>query len=222
MTDRREVCVVVDIDDTLYLERDYVRSGFVAIEKRHGFSGFGDAAWQLFLDGARGNTIDHALIALGREPDPALVRQLVQTYREHRPDIELLPDARSWLERHVFDLHLACVTDGPPASQQAKSKSLGLAHWCPTIVLTAALGAGFGKPHPRAFQEVAQVTKLSPERYIYVADNPQKDFDGPYELGWRTIRVRRNGGLHAELATPAYVDHEITDLNDLDYLLHLD
>src|SRR5207302_9076607 len=30
-TDMNELCVVFDIDDTLYLERDYVRSGFRAV-----------------------------------------------------------------------------------------------------------------------------------------------------------------------------------------------
>ncbi|MEV5542187.1 HAD family hydrolase [Saccharopolyspora shandongensis] len=219
MTDHRDSCVVFDIDDTLYLERDYVRSGFAAIERLHGLGGFAEAAWQLFLDGVRGDTIDRALRVIGPDPDPALVRQLVSTYREHRPDIRLLPDALGWLEHHHAGTRLACVTDGALSSQRAKASALGLANWCPTIVMTAALGAEYGKPHVRAFQEVARVTSLPPQRYVYVADNPRKDFDGPHQLGWATIRIRRRGGLHAELATPSFVDHEVTDLHDLDSFL---
>lgn len=219
MIDHRDLCVVFDIDDTLYLERDYVRSGFAAIERLHGLSGFAEAAWQLFLDGARGDTIDRALRVLGVGRGAALIPQLVDTYRRHQPDIGLLPDALRWLEHHDVGIHLACVTDGPLLSQRAKVRALGLATWFPTIVMTAALGAGYSKPHVRAFQEITRVTGLPPRRHVYVADNPQKDFDGPRQLGWTTIRIRRRGGLHAELATPTLVDHELTDLYDLDSVL---
>lgn len=219
MSDHRDVCVVLDIDDTLYLERDYVRSGFAAIERLHGLSGFERAAWQLFLEGARGDTIDRALGVLGRNGDLALIPQLVDTYRQHRPDIRLLPDAIDWLEHHDSGTRIACVTDGPLPSQRAKVSALGLAAWCPTIVMTAALGAEYGKPHVRAFQEVTRMTGLEPQRYVYVADNPRKDFDGPRQLGWTTIRIRRRWGLHMELATPTFVDHELTDLCDLDSVL---
>jgi FMN phosphatase YigB (HAD superfamily) len=35
---------------------------------------------------------------------------------------------------------------------------------------------------------------------MYVADNPWKDFASPADLGWITVRIRREHGLHWQLA----------------------
>ena len=57
--------IVFDVDDTLYLERDYVASGLKAvdheIESTLGVRGFYQQAWPLFADGLRGTVIDQAL-----------------------------------------------------------------------------------------------------------------------------------------------------------------
>ena len=64
-------CVVFDLDDTLYLERDYVRSGFFAVgrylEERHDLQGFESAAWQEFEAGRRGDIFDHDSMKTGWE-----------------------------------------------------------------------------------------------------------------------------------------------------------
>jgi len=53
---------VLDIDDTLYLERDYVRSGFCAVGRwlaeHQNVEDFFERAWALFEAGARGNIFD--------------------------------------------------------------------------------------------------------------------------------------------------------------------
>src|SRR5205807_1228176 len=89
--------VVLDIDDTLYLERDYARSGFRAVEVAAAIPGFADVAWQLFLDGVRGDTFDRALRALDQVPEPGRVAELVTIYRAHEPTIELARDAAAFL-----------------------------------------------------------------------------------------------------------------------------
>jgi putative hydrolase of the HAD superfamily len=50
---------------------------------------------------------------------------------------------------------------------------------------------------------------------VYVADNPIKDFAGPRRLGWRTVRIRRPGGLHADLPSGDDVEQEIASLDEL-------
>ena len=61
--------VVFDIDDTLYLERDYVRSGFRAVgehvARSTGVDGFSDLAFALFEQGLRGHIFDETLLRLG-------------------------------------------------------------------------------------------------------------------------------------------------------------
>jgi putative hydrolase of the HAD superfamily len=212
-------CVIFDVDDTLYLERDYVWSGFRAVEEIHGMAGFADAAWNFFNQGARGNIFNRALSELGIASADHVIRELVHSYRAHKPHIELLPDVARWLCLHSQGYYLGCITDGPVVSQREKVRALGIRHRCDRIILTGELGEGFGKPDTRSFRLISQLSKVHAGGHVYIADNPGKDFQGPWTLGWRTVRVRRPGSLHRELLTPAYVDVEITDLSNLDSIL---
>jgi putative hydrolase of the HAD superfamily len=215
--------VVLDIDDTLYLERDYVRSGFAAVgvwaRDELGVDGLGDRAWAAFEAGTRHTIFDEALAAAGVEATDDLVSRLVQVYRSHAPTIEMLTDARAWLDSLAPHVALAVVTDGPLASQQAKAEALLLSRWADLIVFTETLGPGRGKPHPAAFEQLEREVGLHGDRCAYVADNPAKDFVAPHRLGWRTVRVRRPESLHADVPSGADVDAEITGLDGLDTAL---
>jgi putative hydrolase of the HAD superfamily len=219
--DRR--LVVLDIDDTLYLERDYVRSGFIAVDawahNELGVDGLGERAWAAFESGVRRTIFDEALAAVGVDGAPNLVPRLVEVYRSHVPTIEMLADAREWLDGLAPHIAVAVVTDGPLASQQAKAEALVIARWADFVVFTESLGPGHGKPHPAAFEHLERELGVSGDRCAYVADNPAKDFVAPHRLGWRTVRVRRPGGLHAEVPSGEDVDAEITSLADLDAAL---
>jgi putative hydrolase of the HAD superfamily len=212
--------VVFDIDDTLYLERDYVRSGFAAVDawarSELDVPDLGDRAWATFEEGVRGRIFDEALAACGVRANGSLVSQLVDIYRSHAPTIGLLADVRAWLAARPADVALAVVTDGPPASQRAKAAALGLVDWADPIVFTDELGPGRGKPHPAAFEGVEAAAGLTGAACAYVGDNPSKDFAGPRGRDWRTVRVRREGGLHAAAASGDDVDAEITDFAALD------
>src|SRR5213592_4647719 len=87
----RTRAVVFDLDDTLYPESAYVRSGFRAVAeeaaRRYGVSA--DEAYseleRLFEDGVRGNTFDRWLSARGIDGD---VADLMAAYRAHTPTID--------------------------------------------------------------------------------------------------------------------------------------
>src|SRR5919202_6015614 len=89
--------VVLDLDDTLYLEAEFVRSGFHAVDawlsRELRLNGFAAEAWRLFEGGRRGDIFDAALRTLGAPAGAGLVRELVGVYRGHTPAIELAPDA---------------------------------------------------------------------------------------------------------------------------------
>jgi glycosyltransferase involved in cell wall biosynthesis/FMN phosphatase YigB (HAD superfamily) len=218
--------VVLDIDDTLYLERDYVRSGFDAVgawaRDELGVDGLGERAWAAFEAGVRRTIFDEALAGCGIEVTNGVVPRMVEVYRAHSPTIDMLPDARAWLDALAPHVTLAVVTDGPLASQQAKAEALMLTRWADLVVFTESLGQGRGKPHPAAFEQLERELGLSGDRCAYVADNPAKDFVAPHRLGWRTVRVRRPGSLHAEVSSGDDVDAEIASLADLDAALGWD
>jgi putative hydrolase of the HAD superfamily len=209
-------CVVFDLDDTLYLERDYVRSGFCAVgrhlEEMQGLQGFASVAWQEFEAGRRGDIFDRVLSGLGHSPDRDLVREMVGVYRNHVPTIVLEPDALGCLQMLYRNVELALITDGPADSQRAKLKALQLERWIDAMVVTDELGEGFGKPHPKAFELVEEEVGCSGDACLYVADNPAKDFHAPNELGWWTFRCRRDFGLYADEKDAEPVNTIATDL----------
>lgn len=212
MSDR---IVVFDLDDTLYPERDFVRSGFEAagswFARERGVRGLAEAAWGAFERGVRGRTFDVALAELGVESEPGLPEDLVAVYRGHEPQIRLAPDAADCLAS--LDGPPALVSDGPWQTQTAKLRALGLDDCFDPAVLTARLG--LSKPDRRVFELIA--ARRPDAEHVYVADNPTKDFAGPRELGWLTIRIRRPEGLYAaiEPAPGAEPDAEIDDLRYL-------
>lgn len=214
--------VVFDVDDTLYLERNYVRSGFHAVDDwlngRTHAKGFADQAWALFESGCRGDIFNRALAASGVEHDAALVGAMVEQYRLHVPQISLAADAVAVLGRLAHRYRCAAITDGPVDSQRAKVKALGLERWLSPIVVTGELGPGKGKPALDAFVLVETATGAAGKECVYIADNPAKDFAGPRQLGWSTVRIRRPEGLHAHVAC-VDSDHEMTDFDRLEKVL---
>lgn len=200
--------LVVDVDDTLYLERDYVASGFRAVElwlsAAHGVVGVGARAWELFLAGRRGTTLGDALTECGA--DQSLLPGCVDVYRSHDPEITLLPDAGLFVAGLAGPA--AVVTDGPVVSQRAKCRVLEVESWAEPVIVTAE--HGLSKPDERVFQ--LAVADMAASRFAYIADNPAKDFIGPLHLGWAAVRVRRPGSLHFDAPTPAGVV-EVPDLS---------
>jgi putative hydrolase of the HAD superfamily len=215
--------LVFDLDDTLFPEREYVRSGFVAadrrVRERFGRAGFLDAAWAIYLAGGRGHVFDQALSRLGLAPAPALVEELVAAYRAHRPSIALYPDVEPVIRALRTWSRTAIVSDGPLISQERKIDALGLARWCDPILLTDRWGRACWKPHPAAFRALEAATGSRGSECAYVGDNPRKDFVAPRQLGWWTVRVRRPAGEHATLEAPGAAHAECTSLHELPWAL---
>ncbi len=211
--------VVLDLDDTLYLERDYVLSGFSAVGQwlaaEYGIENFSAVARDLFRAGRRGDIFDAALAVLGISTPPGLVEQLVTVYREHEPDIALLPDAERFIDRCSSRRALAMLTDGPLVTQENKIRALGIdgKNVFP-IVCTGLWGRDYWKPHQRGFNYIEEHYSLPPAAFVYVADNPAKDFIAPRALGWRAVQIIRPEAIHPHL-NPNPVDLVITSLDEL-------
>lgn len=198
-----------DIDDTLYLERDYVHSGFMAVGNALGKPEFGQKCWSLFESGVRGNTFDLAKQAFS-DVDIE-VSKLVEIYRLHVPKISLCEDAREFL----FNLRArtGVISDGPIHSQRAKFRALGLLPWIECPIFTQETCAP--KPAPAAFQLAAMTLDTPYDQCVYIADNPKKDFAGAKILGMHTIRIRRPQSLHFAENSEADVDAEYEDFSQI-------
>jgi putative hydrolase of the HAD superfamily len=217
-----DLCVVFDIDDTLYLEYDYVVSGFTAVGEwaRNwiGIDGFAERCRAIHDSGRRGSVFNTALSEYGVEPKPELISALVGIYRAHAPDITLCFDADTAMQKIAARWPVAVISDGPAISQSRKAEALRLSRFASCIVLTELLGQGCSKPSPAAFEMVQR--RVESMRYVYIADNPLKDFTAPLKLGWTAVRVRRTGGLHSTVENSAAQPHfDLQDCTGLEKLL---
>lgn len=220
--------LVFDLDDTLSYERGYVRSGFTRVARLVASSEVESATltewlWTAFEAGVRSDTFNRLLEAFPQLADRWTIQDLVRAYREHAPDIELIPGAARTLdELHRRRLPLAVLSDGPAESQAAKASALGLDRWFDPIILTGALGAAYAKPATAGFKLISDSWGIPGPTLVYVADNPAKDFAGPRQLGWKTIRLRDPQQLRYSLepAGPAFSpDAEVEALDELLRLL---
>ena len=195
--------VVFDMDDTLYFERDYVRSGFRAVAAAvAGEVSESDAftlLWGHFEAGTRGTTFDELFARYPELASSYAISDLVALYREHAPTIDLLPEMKALLlELRAKNVPLGVITDGPHVSQRAKADALDVERYVDRVILTDTWGRDFWKPHPKAFEEASETLGLPPENLVYVGDNPGKDFHAPAQLGWQSVRLRLREQLRFE------------------------
>ena len=201
--------LVFDLDDTLYAERQFAISGFRACERwlieRHGPTARGIVPDMIrrLDEGHMRALFEIALASRVPNPDPAQLEAFIDVYREHTPDIALYPDA-AWALDHFARLGpLGLITDGQASVQSSKVRALGIAQRFRSIVYTHALGGrDFSKPHPLAYEQTeAAMASTDAARFVYIGDNPAKDFLTPNQRGWITVQVLKPFRIHAR-ATP--------------------
>jgi putative hydrolase of the HAD superfamily len=217
-------CIIFDLDDTLYLERDFVRSGFRAVgqwcAEVLGVDGVCELSREYFESGRRGDVFDAVLERLNIQDRNDTVKAMVRVYREHAPEIALAPDAVRCLSALKGHLHLGLLTDGNSVTQWRKIDALGIRETFRQIVVTGDWGAEFFKPNLRGFRHLERQFDCPSAQFIYIADNPSKDFTAPHELGWKTVRVKRTAGLYSQrLCAPQLATTEIKDLESLPELI---
>ncbi len=184
--------VIFDLDDTLYPEKEYVKSGFKAVSDYLGGE-FTDCLWTYFSDGKP--AIDILLRELGRDDEKAKV---LGTYRSHIPDISLFEGAKELLvDLRENGIKVGIITDGRPEGQKNKLKVLGLNELVDDVIITDELGGEqFRKPCDIAFRIIQRRWRMNPSEIVYIGDNPSKDFQPAQQLGMKTMQYSSRNGLY--------------------------
>jgi len=230
--------VVFDLDDTLYDEIEYCKSGFAAVgeflanqsESRSSLMGEGEAPpakriyavlWEQFTAGNRTKTFNAALNELGISYDDELIGELIEIYRNHSPKISLPQDSRDVLCELSTKYTLALLTDGFLPAQQLKVRALGIEKYFKYTVYTEQLGRECWKPSPAGFEKIMQTLRAKPENMAYIADNEKKDFIAPNKLGFFTIQLIRPARIHTSVSVEpeATAQHTIVQISQLSGLL---
>lgn len=186
--------VVFDLDDTLYPERAFVRSGFRAVAR------FIEQQCAVCvherireLAAANGDPFG-SLIAEFRLP--LSTSQLLEVYRTHIPELKLAAEVEELLTSLRATGHsVGIMTDGRSITQRNKIRALGLDEWVDEILISEEFGSA--KPAERNYRYFEG--RFLRRKLTYVGNDPTKDFVTANRLEWQTICILDPGDhIHSQ------------------------
>jgi putative hydrolase of the HAD superfamily len=217
--------IVFDLDDTLYSELDYVKSGlcYVAqvlskqfkVEKQLIKKSLFES-----LEISRSEIFNRTLYELNIFSIKNL-HCCIQLYRRHIPKLNLYSDAEKCINYLSKQYPLYIVTDGHKYVQESKLRVLGLysSSEIKKCYITHRHGKQHSKPSPYCFNLISKNEGIKPENIVYIADNPKKDFIGIKPLGFRTIRLNRGQYKNDFFGEDFEAEHIVNDFKILAKLL---
>lgn len=219
--------IFFDLDDTLYLEGDFFRSGFSEVASVLELRGIGEATTikrlleSIHFSEGRERVFNKAAVRLGF-PE-SWVPELVEIFRSHMPLISLFADVKTALTRYRQKWLLGCITDGFADVQRRKIKALGVSLLLDTIVVADELGRAYWKPHPKPFQAACDKLGVKAREAIFVGDNFERDIVGAQNVGMTSVIVRRKGAYFYEDAVLSknQANFEICELCELETVLDI-
>lgn len=185
--------IIFDLDDTLYNEKQYIKSGFQAIAEYLNLKDAAGKLWTCFESGSP--AIDTYLSEIGKMEKK---EDCVKIYREHMPNIMLKDGVKdNIIELKRKGIKVGIITDGRSIGQRNKIKALGLDEIIEDIIITDELGGEqFRKPCDIAFRIMQRKWMIPFEQIMYVGDNMHKDFQAPKQLGMQWFYVENNDGIY--------------------------
>ena len=182
--------VCFDLDDTLYKEVDYLKSAYHEIadlvEKKSSSQDVYDKmiAWWEAGENVFGNLISSCHLDV-------TVDDLLEIYRKHQPQICLDEATQRILSQLLQTCQLGIISDGRSVTQRNKIKALGLSEFFEWPDIYISDEVGHLKTAPYSFEKIME--RYPDCEYMYVGDNPAKDFLVPNRLGWITVCLLDNG-----------------------------
>lgn len=187
---------IFDLDDTLYSEKQYIRSGYNKIAKYLDDDTAADKMWAYFEGGKP--AIDCYLKDIGMEERKA---ECLSIYRNQMPDIKLYDGVLAMIDHlKKHGIKVGIITDGRTEGQRNKLIALGLDQLVDDIIITDELGGvQFRKPNDISFRIIQNRWRIPFENIVYVGDNPAKDFQACRQLGMQSLYFRNKDGLYSTL-----------------------
>lgn len=215
--------IIFDLDDTLYPELTFVDGGFRAVARHlNHLKGISELDCYSKMktslgEFGRGSVFDNILKSYGFYTRKN-VRDCIQVYRNHRPDLKLYDAASVQLDR-LLKKDVFLVTDGNKLVQDSKVRALGLTEKMSRVYITHRFGLVNAKPSTYCFSLIKNICQCNWSDMTYIGDNPLKDFVNLKKLGVFTIRVKTGYFSHYHVPEEYDADISIDDLYQLDMAL---
>ena len=185
MKNSKPKLLVFDLDDTLYKEIDFVKSGYESIIQNLMLpENTIDNMMGWYFQGL--NVFELLIINFNLSVD---TENLLDLYRNHYPSLQLPASSKKVLNYfRISNQPMSLITDGRSKTQRNKLKSLGILDFFDKIIISDEIGSN--KP---SIQNYKAVMSLEYRDYVYIADNTAKDFITPSQLKWDTFCLLDNG-----------------------------
>jgi putative hydrolase of the HAD superfamily len=185
---------VFDLDDTLYLEIDFLKSAYHSISNEISpeiSKSLYDEMLKIHSSG--GNTFEYLIKKL---PEKNLtIEKLLYLYRNHYPDILLREGVLELLIKiKKKNGKIGMITDGKSITQRNKIKALGLEKLIDKLVISEEFGCE--KPASSLYESF--IEKDATTQFYYIGDNINKDFISPKKLSWCCIGVLDKRSIHKQ------------------------
>lgn len=205
--------IIFDLDDTLYPEITYVKSGLKAVsywgQEKYGWPHRQSyqIMYRLLQKQGRGRIFDTWFAEMGLSASCSLVKKAVACYRNHKPDITLPQDSIHCLRR--FAHHSTyIVTDGHKGVQDKKLIALEVRSYVQHAYITHRYGLNHAKPSLHCFDLIKRREKAEWQDMMYIGDNPLKDFVNLNKVGAKTVRIKQ--GMFKDMIGKQGYDAQIT------------
>ena len=214
--------VIFDMDDTLFPELEYVRSGYRAVaehlaDNEYSADDLYERLWSIFYADRHAKVINVLMDQIGRQADEDEIWRLITLYREHRPVIKPFAGTEDVLIEVSSKYRTGLISDGFMPGQQYKLDALGLDKYLEEVIFTETLGRENWKPSPLAYEIMVEKLGVKHSECVYVGDNLAKDFVSPNALGWLTVHIKIDGQVHwdREVGEGGAPQKSITELKEL-------
>ena len=198
--------IVFDIDDTLYDEVDFVKSGFKEIANYLKDEKYYNFMCEVFESEGSGKVFNKLIEKFSLDVN---INKLIEIYRFHTPNI-VLPSESLELLKFAKEFKTALISDGHYIMQKNKFDALGLNSFVEYPIFTDFYQTN--KPELKPYNMVMDKYK-DEEKFVYISDNPKKDFKAVVKLRWTGIRYKNPVGIYRDFKNDT--DYEVEKREDI-------
>jgi len=194
--------VIIDLDDTIYSEYDFVQSGFRHVAEK--ISKDVKCSIPLLIQNMNvffnndKKTVFNQLLSFLKPRGNFSLEKFIELYKSHIPNIKPYDDFYdfcAYLDKTKIDLVL--LTDGDIIQQKNKVLGLGIENFFKKIYYSDSYGIDYRKPNPKIYLEIMKNHKLKENEILVIGDNPHKDFFCKKSLGIKSIQIIRPNAIYA-------------------------
>ncbi len=185
--------VIFDLDDTLYKEINYLKSGLKSVSK----------VISKDIDETQAKIFEKLYFYYKNSDNPfkKIINEynlsyslgdLILLYKNHKPKIKLSEETKETLHYLIKNNYeLGLITDGSSNQQREKISALKIDSYITEYVISDEVGSE--KPNKNNYKYFSEKKFSYCKKFYYIADNLSKDFIAPNDLGWITICILDNG-----------------------------